>query len=169
AILLERQQACVAAGGGCVDGHGPLGREAVEIARPAGLRPGAAEPFAAKGLDANDRADRRAVDIAVADAEPPEDMAHGIVDPAVDAEGQGVAGRGDLVAYRVQPIGAPPDDMQDRAEHLALESARRVDLESARREKRAVLGAVRQLALVEETARLRHPRRMPLQRLPRRL
>ena len=66
-----------------------------------------------------------------------------LVDAAVDAEGQAIAGRGDLVEDPVEPVGAPAYDMQDRAEHLACEDAHAVDLPDLRREKGAVLGAGR--------------------------
>jgi len=96
-------------------------------------------------------------------------MPHGVVDSAVDAEGQGVAGCGDLVAYRVKAIRAPPDDVQDRAEHLALEPAGAVDLEGARREEGAMLGVGRPRTLVEKTTLPRHPGGMPFERLAGRL
>jgi hypothetical protein len=51
------------------------------------LGAGAGEALAAEGLHADNGADHAAVDIAVTDPEPAEDMAHGLVDPAVDAEG----------------------------------------------------------------------------------
>src|SRR5207248_3869895 len=143
--------------------------EAVQIARSAGLWPGAAEPLPAKGLHPDNRTNYRAVDIAVANTGPAQDMAHGLIDPAVDAEGQGVAGRGDFVADRVEPVGAPADDVQYWAEHLAIEPAGAVDLEGAGREKGAVLGAGRQQAFVEEPALLRHAGGVPFERLPRRL
>src|SRR2546421_12186149 len=59
--------------------------------------------------------------------------------------------------------------MQNRAKHLALEAARAVDLESAWREKGAMLGAGGQRALVEEPALGRHAGGVPFERLPRRL
>ena len=114
----------------------------MQVARPAGLGSGAAEPFAAKGLGADDGADHRAVDIAVADAEPRENIPHGIVDPAVDAERQRVAGGGDLVERGIEPIGAPAYDMENRAEYFAVEPAGAVDLEGARREEGAVLDEI---------------------------
>ena len=124
----------------------------MQITRPARLGPRAAEPFAAEGLGADDGADHRAVDIAVADAEPRENMPHGLVDPAVNAERERVAGRGDLVEHGIEPVRAPANHMQDRAEHLAIEPAGGVDLEGSRREERAVLDAGRQLACVEQPA-----------------
>src|SRR5207302_3020102 len=101
----------------------------MEIARPAGLRPGAAQAFAAEWRRPDHGTDHVAVDITVADAEPLRDMTRGLVDSAVDAEGQRVAGRGDLVEHRIEAVGRPADHMQDRPEHLALEPAGRIDLE----------------------------------------
>jgi len=72
------------AGGGGVDRGGALGGEAVQVARAAGLGAGAGEPFATKWLHPDDGADHVAVDIGVADGQPGEDVAHGLVDPAVD-------------------------------------------------------------------------------------
>jgi hypothetical protein len=103
---------------------------------------GAGEAFAAERLHADDGADHAAIDVAVADLEARQ-KAHGLVDPAVDAEAQAIAGSGDLVEGPVEPVGAPAHDMQDRAEHLACEDARAVDLPGLRREKGAVLGAGR--------------------------
>src|SRR5260370_5424475 len=140
-LLLQRQEGGVAAGGGGVGRDGALGCEAVQVAGAAGLGAGAGEAFAAKGLHTDDGADHAAIDIAVADPEPREDVAHGLVDPAVDAEGQAVAGRGDLVADPIEPVGPPAHDMQDWPEDLAREPRRIVDLEGLRRKIGAVLGA----------------------------
>jgi hypothetical protein len=129
---------CVAAGGGGVDGHRALGCEAVEVAGAPGFGAGAGKGFAAKGLHADDGADHAAVDVAVADPKPREDVAHGFVYSAVDAEGEAVAGRGDLVEHLVEAVGLPAHDMEDRAEYLAPEPRRAVDLEGLRRERCAV-------------------------------
>src|SRR5712691_2874881 len=83
--LVERQERSIASGRGGVDRKRPLGGKAMEIARPAGLRPGAAQAFAAERLRPDDGTDHVAVDIAVADADPREDVAHRVVDSAVDA------------------------------------------------------------------------------------
>ena len=101
------------------------------------------EAFAAEGLHPDDGADHAAVDVAVADPEPPENVAHGLVDAAVDAEGQAIAGRGDLVEHRIEPVGMPAHDVEDRAEDLSREARRAVDLVGLRREEGAVLGAGR--------------------------
>ena len=55
--------------------------------------------------------------------------------------------------------------MQDRAEHLAFEPRRAVDLEGARREEGAVLGAGRQVAAVDQPGFALHPRGVRVQRL----
>ena len=59
--------------------------------------------------------------------------------------------------------------MQDRAEHLAVEPAGAVDLESARRDEGTVPGAGRQRALIEKPALLPHSGGMVFKGLPRRL
>src|SRR6266446_10519875 len=130
-FLLQRQEGGVAAGGGGVDREGVLGGEAVEVARAAGFGAGAGEPLAAERLHPHDGADHVAVDVAVADLEPLKDVAHGLVDAAVDARRQAVAGGGDLVEHLVEPVGRPAHDMQDRAEDLAREPLRAIDLEGA--------------------------------------
>ena len=69
-----------------------------------------------KRLHADDGTYHAAVDIAGADPEAREDLAHDLVDPAVDAEGEAVAGPGDLVEHRVEPTGLPAHD-EARAEY----------------------------------------------------
>src|SRR6516165_11549034 len=133
-FLPQRQQRGVAAGGGGVGRDGALGREPMQVARAAGFGAGAGEALATERLHTDDGADHAAVDIAVADLEPREDMAHGLVDPAVNAEGEAIAGGGDLVEHRVEPVGLPTHDMQDRSEDLPREPRRAVDLEGSRRE-----------------------------------
>src|SRR5260370_14664920 len=138
----------------------------MQVTRPTSLRPGAAQPLAAKWLRPDDGADHVAIDVAVADPEPAEDMGHRLVDPAMDTERQRIAGRGDLVDYRVEPIGLPAHHMQDRPEHLAFKASRGIDLEGARREEAAVLRPCRQLALVQQPALRCHPSRGALQTPP---
>src|SRR3984893_9872533 len=114
-FFLQRQEAGVAAGGGGVGGDGALGREAVQVTGAASFGAGAGEGFAAERLHADDGADHAAVDVAVADPEARQNVAHGLVDAAVDAEGEPVTGCGDLVEPRVEPVGLPADDVEDRA------------------------------------------------------
>src|SRR5260221_2907261 len=106
-LLLQRQQAGVAARGGGVDRDGALYGEAVEVMRTAGLGPGAREALAAEGLHPDDRADQGSGDLEGADTHPALDRAHRLVDAAVDAEGEAVAGRRDLVEHLVELVAAP--------------------------------------------------------------
>src|ERR1700730_395483 len=164
-FFLQRQEAGVAAGGGGVGRDGALGREAVQVAGAAGFGAGAGEAFAAARLHADDGADPTAVDVSVADLEAREDVAHGLVDPAVDAEGQAVAGSGYLVEHRVETVGMPAHDMEDRAEDLPCEPRRAVDLEGLRRDIGAVPGTARKDAAIGQPALVRQPRRVTFQRL----
>ena len=104
----------------------------VQVAGAAGLGAGSGTGFAAEGLHADDGADHAAIDIAVADLEAREDVVHGLVDGAVDPEGEAIAGCGDLVADRIEPAGMLAHDMEDRLEDLAGEPRRAVDLEGLR-------------------------------------
>src|SRR5260221_11244013 len=106
-LLLQRQQAGVAARGGGVDRDGALYGEAVEVMRTAGLGPGAREALAAEGLHPADRADHVAVDVEVADTHPAPHRAHRLVDAAVDAAGEAVPGRPDLARHLVKLVAAP--------------------------------------------------------------
>src|SRR5260370_19850966 len=101
-LLLQRQEGGVAAGGGGVGRDGALGCEAVQVAGAAGLGAGAGEAFAAKGLHTDDGADHAAIDIAVADFDPREDVAHGLVDAAMGPSGDAITGRGGRVDDRMQ-------------------------------------------------------------------
>src|SRR5260370_27715985 len=69
-LLLEREQAGVAARGGGVDRDGALDGEAVEIMRAAGLAPGVRQSLAAEGLHAVDGNDHVPVDVQGADTHP---------------------------------------------------------------------------------------------------
>src|ERR1700730_13538873 len=76
------------------------------VAGAAGFGAGAGEAFAAERLHADDGADHAPVDVAIADLEAREDVGPGLVEAAVDAEGQAMAGSGDLVENPVEPVGA---------------------------------------------------------------
>src|SRR5258708_37555388 len=128
-LLLEREQAGVAARGGGVDRDGALDGEAVEIMRAAGLGPGARQALAAEGLHADDGTDHIPVDVEVADPHPALDRAHRLVDAAVDAEGEAIAGRRDLVEHLVELVAAPADDVEDGAEDFALQPVEAIDLD----------------------------------------
>ena len=92
--------------------------EAAQIVRAAGLRAGAGQTGAAERLGADHGADHVAVDVDVAVGEPRHDLLDGRVDARVDAERQAVAVAGDVVEQRVELVGAPAHDVQDRPEHL---------------------------------------------------
>src|SRR5215208_2796083 len=111
--LPERKEAGIPAGRGRINRDRPFGRKAVQVSRPARLRPGAAQALAAKRLRADNGADYIAVDVAVADPEAAQNVVHRLIDPAVNAAGQRVSGRGDLVEHRVKMADAPADHMQD--------------------------------------------------------
>src|SRR5260370_28335474 len=81
-LLLEGEQAGVAARGGGVDRDGALDGEAVEIMRAAGLGPGARQALAAEGLHADDGTDHIPVDVEVADPHPALHPAHRLVGDA---------------------------------------------------------------------------------------
>src|SRR6185436_4817207 len=117
-FILGREQRRVPAGGGGVDGHHLLGDESLEIIRTASLRSGAGESGAAERLRPDHRADHVAVDIDIAIGEALRDMRGGGVDAGMDAEGEAVAVPCDVVEQRIEPVGVPAHDMQNRPEHL---------------------------------------------------
>src|SRR5574337_1995952 len=84
--IFQRQQRCIAARGGGVDGEGAFGGEAQEVMRAAGLGSGAGQVLAAERLHADHRADLVAVDVEVADLGAAPDVLDGFVDAAVHAE-----------------------------------------------------------------------------------
>ncbi len=89
--------------------------------RAAGLGPGAAEAFAAEGLAFDHRADLVAVDIEIADPRMLLDIVADGVDPALQAEGQAVAGRIDLIDNLIEAVARKTDDVKDRPEILAIQ------------------------------------------------
>jgi hypothetical protein len=88
---LQVQQRRVAALGGDVVADGLFRRIADQAVGAAGLGAGARQAFAAERLDADDRADDRAVDVDVAGRDQTRDLFGEGLDAAVDAEGQAVA------------------------------------------------------------------------------
>src|SRR6185312_4166266 len=98
-LLADRQQRRVAAGRGGVDGERALAGEAQQVVRAAGLGAGAGKALAAERLHADHRADLVAVDVAVADAGVAADVFHGVVDAAVHAQREAVAGGVDLLDH----------------------------------------------------------------------
>src|SRR5690242_8845179 len=89
--LERRHQARVAAGSRRVDARHPLGREARDVMRAAGLRAGAAEALTAERLAFDHRADLVAVDVEIADASMLLDIVAHRVDPALQPKRQSVA------------------------------------------------------------------------------
>ena len=67
--------------------------EAWQIARPAGLWPGSAQPMAAEGLGANDSADLIAVNVEIAHIDAAHDLLHPIINAAVKPESEAIAAR----------------------------------------------------------------------------
>src|SRR6185312_1089353 len=130
--LVHRQQGRIPARGGEVSRDRALGREAVQVARAAGFWPGCGKPLPAKRLCTDDGADHVPVDVGIADPEPSKDALDGGLDAAVDTERQRVARRLNLVEHRIEPVCAPADDVQYRAEDLIVQPAGAVDLEGAR-------------------------------------
>src|SRR3546814_9771255 len=81
--------------------------------------------------------DHVAIDVDVPDARPRDDVAGSRFHPTMDAEGQAVAGGVDRVDHPIQVAGVPADDVEDRAENLAIQAADGVELERMRREEAA--------------------------------
>src|SRR5438309_4878096 len=99
-----------------VHGESPLGREPGQVMRPAGLRAGAGEAFAAEGLHSNYGADHAAVDVDVADARGAHHLVDETLDAAVDAEREAVAGVAQPSQHFPQIVSLKETHMQDRAE-----------------------------------------------------
>src|SRR5688572_15171205 len=101
--------------------------------RPAGLRAGAGEAFAAEGLNAHHRADHAAVDVDVADTR----AAHHVVDETLDAalyaEGEAVADVAQPLQDLVEVLAAVGADVEDRTEDLDLRQLVERELERDRR------------------------------------
>src|SRR6185312_7336303 len=125
--------ACIATRRGGVDAQSTLHREAMQVVRTARLRTRAGEPFAAERLHADYRADHVAVDIGIADPQALMNAPHRLVDAAMNAERQAVAGGRDGVEDTIKGIAAPAHDVKDRTEHFAGQQVGPLDLEDARR------------------------------------
>src|SRR3989442_747139 len=115
-----------------VHAESPLGREAGQVMRPAGLRAGAGEAFAAEGLHANYGADHAAVDVDVADARGAHHLVDEALDAAVDAEGQAVAGVTHPLQQFPEILSLIDADMQDRPEHFRARQGLEGQLEGDR-------------------------------------
>src|SRR5712692_5125317 len=128
-ILRAREQFGDAAHRRGIHGEGPLGRESGQVMRPAGLRAGAGEAFAAEGLHADHGADHAAVDVNVADARRAYHLVDEALDAAVDAEREAVAGVADPLQYFPQIPSLINADMQDRAEDFGARQLLERELE----------------------------------------
>ena len=115
-----------------VNGNGLLGAEAVQVVRAAGLGASAAQAFAAKGLHADHGADHVAVDVDVADVR---GMGHCLgpaVDAGLDAQGEAVAQRVDLINH-VRWLAAPTHHLQHGAKDFGLDIGDASHFEGMRR------------------------------------
>src|SRR6202165_4377627 len=117
-ILRGREQFGDAAHRRGIHGEGPLDRESEQVMRPAGLRAGAGEAFAAEGLHAHHGADHAAVHVDVADARRAYHLVDEALDAAVDSEGQAVAGVAQPLQHFPKVVSLIKTHMQDRAEDL---------------------------------------------------
>lgn len=95
--LPKRQQRRIATRRGRVDRDRAFGGETQQVVRAAGFRAGAGQVLAAERLHADHGTDLIAVDVAVADLGAAHDVVDRVVDAAVDAEREAVAGRVDRV------------------------------------------------------------------------
>ena len=126
-------------------GRTPAGEaaEALQVEGAAGFGAGAGEAVAAEGLHAHHGADDVAVHIKVACFDAAADVFHRAVDAAVDAAGEGVAFGVDLVDELVELVGAVADNVQDRAEHFALQVVQIVQFKQSGRDEGSVIGIFR--------------------------
>src|SRR5690606_18635811 len=141
------QQTRVPPGRGGVDRRHPLGGEADDVVRPAGLGSGPRQPLPAERLAADNRADLVAVDVEVPRPRPALDEAARGIDAAVQAEGEAVASAGDVVDHVLVLVGAEARDVEHRAEVLPLQVGDRVALDDRRRAESAVGAGRAELAL----------------------
>src|SRR5690606_2837651 len=136
--------------------HGGLLHEAADIERAAGLGACAGKTAPAEGLDADNRADDVAVDVEVARLDAAGHMRDRLVETRVQAEGEAVAGRVDVVDQLVEIGAAEADDVQYGAEDLTLEICERLDLDDGRRNVGAMFGDRRQRYLLDLVAEAAH-------------
>src|SRR5437016_5195137 len=129
AILRAREQFGDPAHRSGVDGERSFGRKSGQVMRPAGLRAGAGEAFAAEGLHSNYGADHAAVDIDVADARGAHHFIDEAVDAAVDAEREAVAGVADPLQDFLKIASPVKTHMQDRAEDFGPRQLIELELE----------------------------------------
>ena len=101
--------------------RGPLGQQAQQVQRPAGLRAGARQAFAAEGLHPHHGADDVAVDVDVARTRCGQHLRHGFVDTRVNALRKPVAGGVDCLQRLREALAPVAQHVQHRAEDLTLE------------------------------------------------
>ena len=126
--------------------------EAAEVERPARLRARARQAAPAERLHADDGADDVTVDVEIARLHPAGDVRDRFVEARVQAEGEAVAGGVDPVDQPIQLRAAEADDVQDRAEHLALQLGNVGQFDDRRRDERAVRGIADERELFDAVA-----------------
>ena len=85
------------------------------------LRPRSGQTFAAKRLGADNRADLIAVYVNISGVHPIADKLRCLINSAVDAEGQAITARVDLLAYAIEAIALKAGNrllLQDQAGNL---------------------------------------------------
>jgi hypothetical protein len=115
-----------------------LPQQAMQIERASGLGSGTGFALAAERLDSYHCADHVAVDINVAGTCAGRDEINGLVDPAVHAERESVAGRINVPDQISQPAAGEAHDMQHRTKHLSFQFADATNLDQSRRYKNAI-------------------------------
>ena len=125
----RRASKATGTGSPCSSGGLVGAAEAVEVEGAAGLGAGAGEAVAAEGLHADHGTDDVAVDVDVAGADAGEVLGHLLVDAGVQAVGQAVAGGVDGFDDLRQVGFLVAQDVEDGAEHLALQLGEVADLE----------------------------------------
>src|SRR6185312_16739143 len=139
-LFADGEQRGVAAGGRRVDGHRAFAGKAQQVVRTTGLGPGPRQAFATKRLHANDSADLVAVDVAIAYPRMTRDVFHRVIDAAVHAERQAIAGAVDLVDDLVQVLCLVADQVQHRPKDFAFQRRQRRNLIGAWRKEGPVCG-----------------------------
>ena len=113
-------------------------QQAVQVQRTTRLGAGARQPHAAKRLHADHRANHVAVDVDVAGLHFLRHLGNGLVDAAVHAKGQAIAGGVQRIEHLAQLVAAVAQHMQHRAEDFALQALDAVDLDQRRHHEMAL-------------------------------
>src|SRR5437868_424100 len=93
------------------------------------LRARSGQTFAAKRLGADNRADLIAVYVNISGVHPIADKLRRLINSAVDAEGQPITARIDLLAHAIEAIALKAHDVQDRSKYFALQGIHGFDAE----------------------------------------